>query len=107
MHSPTEQESKIIGMVLKAMNDLKSDMGSVNEILNISDGIKAADTVYPRHKSGHWVSEKRNKTKSRFPGAMVKGTKVPKQFTSSIPQLLTLKVITIEQSDLNSEQYVF
>jgi hypothetical protein len=38
MHSPTEQESKVLGMVLKALNDLKSDMGTVKKILNISDG---------------------------------------------------------------------
>ena len=47
MPSPTEQESKVIGMVLKALNDLKSDMGTVKKILNISDGTNAADAVYP------------------------------------------------------------
>ncbi len=77
VHSPMEQESKLIGMVRKALNDLrlKPDMGNVKKILNISDETKAADTVYPRHKLGYRVSEKRDKTKSRFAGAMVKGTK--------------------------------
>ncbi len=52
IHPLTEQESKVIGMVLKALNGLKSDMRTVKNILNISDGTKAADTVNPRHKSG-------------------------------------------------------
>jgi hypothetical protein len=33
VHSPTKQESKVIGMVLKALNDLKSDMGTVKNII--------------------------------------------------------------------------
>jgi hypothetical protein len=102
VHSPTEQESKVISMVLKALNDLKSDMRTVKKILNIFHGTKAADTVYPRHKSGYWVSKRRDKTKSRFAGAMVKGTKFPKQSTSSVPQLLTSWTVTIEQSDSDS-----
>jgi hypothetical protein len=111
MHSPTEQESKAIGMVLKALNDLKSEMGTVKKFLNISDGakaadavFKAADAVYPKHKPGYRASEKREKTKSRFAGAMVKGTKIPRQSTSSLPQPLTSRVVTIEQSDSDSEQ---
>ena len=100
-------ESKKISMILKALNDLISEIRTVKKILNISEGTKAIDAVNPRRKLGWRASEIIEKTKSRFAGAMVKGTKVPKQFTSSIPQLLTLKVITIEQSDLNSEQYVF
>jgi hypothetical protein len=104
MPSPTEQESKVIGMVLKALNDLKSDMGTVKKILNISDGAKAADTVYSKHKLGYCASEKREKTKSRFAGAMVKGTKVPMPSTNPVPQPLTSRVVTIEQSDSDSEQ---
>jgi hypothetical protein len=57
MPSPTEQESKVIGMVLKALNDLKSDMGTVKKILNISDGTKATYGVYPQHKPGYRASE--------------------------------------------------
>jgi hypothetical protein len=76
VHSPTKQESKVISMVLKALNDLKSDIGTVKKILNISDGTKAADSVNPRHRSGWRASERREKTKHRFSGAMVKGTKV-------------------------------
>ena len=45
-----EQDSKIMGMVLKALNYLKSNMGTVKKILNISDGTKTADAVYPKHK---------------------------------------------------------
>ncbi len=90
-------------MVLKALNDLKSDMGTVKKILNISDGAKAADALYPKHKPGHRASEKREKTKSRFAGAMVKGTKVPGQSTSSVPQPLTSRVVTIKQSDSDSD----
>jgi hypothetical protein len=89
MDSPTEQEYKVIGMVLKALNDLKSDMVTVKKNLNISDGTKAADTVYPTHKPGCRASERGEKTKSRFAGAMVKGTKVPRQSTISVPQPLT------------------
>ncbi len=93
-------------MVPQALNDsdLKSDMGTVKKILNLSDGIKAADAVYPRPKSGYRASERREKMKSRFAGAMVKGIKVPKQSTSSVPQPLTSQVVTIQQSDSDSEQ---
>jgi hypothetical protein len=85
MPSPTEQESKVIGMVLKAL----SDMGTVKKILNISDGAKPADAVYPKHKPGYRASEKREKTKSRFAGAAAKSTKVPRKYASSVPQPLT------------------
>ncbi len=78
MPPTTEQDSKVMGMVLKALNDLKSDMGTVKKILNISDGTKTGDAVYPKHKSGHRVNEKREKTRNRFAGAIAKGTKVPK-----------------------------
>ncbi len=37
VHSPTKQETEVIGMVLKALNDLKSDMGTVKKALNISN----------------------------------------------------------------------
>ena len=67
----TEQESKVMGMVFKALNDLKSDMGTVKKILHISDGTKPGDTAYPRQKTGYRVSEQREKTKSRFAGAMM------------------------------------
>jgi hypothetical protein len=103
VHSPTEKESKAIGVVLKALNNLKSGMGTVRKILNIFDETKEADTVFPRLKSGYRASERQGKTKSRFAGAMVKGAKVPKQSTSSVPQPLTLQVLTIEQSDSDSE----
>ena len=96
MPSPTEQESKIIGMVLKALNDLKSDMGTVKKILNISDGTKTADAVYPKHKPGYCVNKKREKMRNRFAGAIAKGTKVPKKYASSVPQPLTSRVATIE-----------
>ncbi len=92
VQSPTEQESKVINMVLKALNDLKSDKGTVKKILNISDGAKAADAVYPKHKPGYRASERREETKSRLAGAMFKGTKVPRQSTSSVPQPLTSRV---------------
>ena len=91
-------------MVLKALNDLKSDMGTVKKILSISDRAKAADAVHPKHKMGYRASERREKMKSRFAGAMVKGIKVPKQSTSSVPQLLTSRVVTIEQSGSDSEK---
>jgi hypothetical protein len=100
----TEQDSKIMGMVLKALNDLKSDMGTVKKILNISDGTKTVDAAYPRQKTGYRVNEKREKTKSRFAGAIAKGPKVPKKYASSLPQPLTSQVVTIEASDSDSEQ---
>jgi hypothetical protein len=72
MHSLTEQESKVIGMVLKALNGLKSGMRTVKMILNLSDGTKAADAVNPRHKSG-WrrhhgapVKDKRDEEQIRW-----------------------------------------
>jgi hypothetical protein len=105
MPSPTEQEPKVIGMVLKALNDLKSDMGTGKKILNISDGAKAADAVHLKHKQGYRASEKREKKKkSRFAGAAAKGTRVPRQSTSSAPQPLTSRVVTIGQSDSDSDQ---
>ncbi len=104
MPPTTEQDSKVMGMVLKALNDLKSDMGTVKKILNISDGTKTVDAVYPRQKTGYRVNEKREKTKSRFAGAIAKGPKVPKKYASSVPQPLTSRVVTFEQSDSDSEQ---
>jgi hypothetical protein len=104
MPPTTEQDSKVMGMVLKVLNDLKSDMGTVKKILNISDGTKSVDAVYPRQKTGYCVNEKRVKTKSRFAGAKAKGPKVPKKHASSSPQPLTSRVVTIEQSDSDSEQ---
>ena len=68
----TKQDSKVIGMVLKALNDLKSDMGTVKKILNISDGTKPVDAAYSRQKTGYRVNERREKTKSRFAGAIAK-----------------------------------
>ncbi len=62
MPSPSEQESKVNGMVLKALNDLKSDMGTVKKILNISDGTKAADSVYTKHNPGYQESLIRDKS---------------------------------------------
>ncbi len=64
MPPTTEQDSKVMGMVLKALNDVKSDMGTVKKILNISDGTKTVDAVYPKQKTGYHVNEKREKTKS-------------------------------------------
>ncbi len=90
-----EQDSKIMGMVLKALNDLKSDMGTVTtvkKILNISDGTKTVDTAYSRQKTGYSVNEKREKTKSRFAGAIAKGPKVPKYYASPVPRPLTSRV---------------
>ncbi len=89
-------------MVLKALNDLKSDMGTVKKILHISDGTKPVDTAYPRQKTGYRVSEQREKTRSRFAGAIAKGPKVKR--TSSVPQPLTARKVTITQSDSDSEQ---
>ena len=65
-----------MAMVLKALNDLKSDMGTVKKVLNISDGTKSGDTGNPKQKKGYRVSEQREKTKSRFAGAIAKGPKV-------------------------------
>jgi hypothetical protein len=104
MPPTTEQDSKVMGMVLKALNDLKSDMGTVKKILNISYGTKTADVAYPRQKTGYRVNEKREKTKNRFAGAIAKGTKVPKKYASSVPQPLASRVVTIEQCDSDSEQ---
>jgi hypothetical protein len=73
-------------MVLKALNDVKSDMGTVKKILNISDGTKTVDAVYPKQKTGYSVNEKREKTRSRLARAIAKGTKVPKKYASSVPQ---------------------
>jgi hypothetical protein len=85
-HSPTKQETKMIGMVLKAQNDLKSNMGTVKKISNISDGIKVTtDAVNPRHKTRWRASERRETTKSRFAGAMVEvRTKVPKPVPTAL-----------------------
>jgi hypothetical protein len=77
VYSPTEQESKVIGVVLKALDDLKSDMRTIMKIQHISDGTMDADAVNPRHKSKWCTNERREKTKSNFTGAMVKGTKIP------------------------------
>ncbi len=96
MPPTTEQDSKVMGMVLKALNDLKSDMGTVKKILNISDGTKTADALYPKHKPGYCVNKKREKMRNRFAGAIAKGTKVPKKYASSVPQPLTSRVATIE-----------
>ncbi len=74
MNSTTEQESTVIGMVLKTLHDLKSDMGTIKKILNIFDETKASDAVNPRHKSAWRPSKRREKWKSRFAGAMVKCT---------------------------------
>jgi hypothetical protein len=104
MPPTTEQDSKVMVMVLKALNDLKSDMETVKKILNISDGTKTADAVYPKHKPGYHVNGKREKTMNRFSGAIAKGTKVPKKYASSAPQPLTLRVVAIKQSDSDSEQ---
>jgi hypothetical protein len=105
MPPTTEQDSKVMEMVLKALDDLKSDMGTVKKILNISDGTKTVDSVYPRQKTGYRVNEKQEKTRKRFAGAAIaKGTKVPKKYASSVPQPLTSRVVTIEQSDSDSEQ---
>jgi hypothetical protein len=82
-------------------------MGTVKKILNISDGTKTADAVYPKipkHKSGYRVNEKREKTRNRFAGAIAKGTKVPKKYASSAPQPLTSRMVTIELSDSDSKQ---
>ncbi len=98
----TEQDSKVMGMVLKALNDFKSDMGTVKKILNISDGIKSVDSAYSRQKTGYRFNEKREKTKSRFAGAIAKIPKV--KHTSSVPQPLTSRRVTIAQSDSDSEQ---
>ncbi len=59
MQPPKEQESKVIDTVLKALNDLKSDMGIVKKILNISNGTKAADAVYPNLKEQAGISRQR------------------------------------------------
>jgi hypothetical protein len=98
----TERESKVMEMVLKALNDLKSDMGTVKKILHISDGTKPGDTAHPKQKTRYRVSEQREKTKSRFAGAIAKGPKVKR--TSSVPQPLTARKVTITQSDSDSEQ---
>jgi hypothetical protein len=47
----------MVGMVLKELNDLKSDVGTVKKILNISEGTKATEAVNPRHKLG-WCFSK-------------------------------------------------
>jgi hypothetical protein len=43
--------SWVICMVLKALNDMKSDMGTAKKILNISGGTKAADSAW------HYISK--------------------------------------------------
>ncbi len=53
----------MIGLVLKALNDLKSDMVTVKKILNISDRTKAADDGNLRLKSGWHASKSRRKTR--------------------------------------------
>jgi hypothetical protein len=40
----------------------------------------------------------------RFAREMIKGEKIPTSTTSSVPQPLTSRVVTIKQSDLDSEQ---
>ena len=92
MPPTTEQDSKVMGM------------GTVKKILNISDGTKTVDAVYPKQKTGYHVNEKQEKTRNRFAGAIAKGTKVPKKYARSTPQPLTSRVVTIEQSDSDSEQ---
>ena len=98
----SDHETKVMAMVLKALNDLKSDMGTVKKVLNISDGTKSGDTGNPKQKKGYRVSEQREKTRSRFAGAIAKGPKVKR--TSSAPQPLTARKVTITQSDSDSEQ---
>jgi hypothetical protein len=77
-------------------------MGTVKKILDISDGTKSGDTANPKHKKGYQVSEKREKTRSRFAGAIAKGPKVKR--ATSVPQPLTARTVSITQSESDSEQ---
>ena len=103
------QDSEVItlGIILKTLHDMKSDMGTMKKMMGFDSSKPVpAGSAAQKFKSGWRPEEQREKMKSRFAGAMERPkVKIPKKSTtSSRPQPLTSRVVSVEESDSDSEQ---
>ena len=96
---PLEEDGKNLTYekILKAMNDLKSDMGMVKKYLNLSETSKPNDVQKPK-KSGWRSNEQEDKTdkKNKFAGMAAKGTKKltgPSSLSNCIVQIDDLTIL--------------
>ena len=100
-----EEDGKnpVLERIMKAMNDLKSDMGIVKKYLNLSDTSKPNDAQKPK-KTGWRSNEQEDKSeeKNKFAGMAAKGTK---KITG--PSSLSNCIVRIDDSDNSDEEANF
>ena len=100
-----EEDGKnpVLERIMKAMNDLKSDMGIVKKYLNLSDTSKPNDAQKP--KKTRWRNneqEDKSEKKNKFAGMAAKGTK---KITG--PSSLSNRIVRIDDSDDSDEEANF
>ena len=105
---PTEEESKILNIILKAINDLKSEMGSIKKLIQPRDSSKPGVPQHPQ-KPGWRNIEQDGKAekRTRFAGVAseaVKSQRVVKTTSGPTPLLTTVSHIdsSSDSSDLEA-----
>ena len=101
---PTEEESKILNIILKAINDLKSEMGSIKKLIQPRDSSKPGVLQHPQ-KPGWRNIEQDGKAekRTRFAGVASVAVKSTRVVQTGPTPLLTSGISHIDSSSDSSD----